>query len=81
MKGPTMRSPIIKTKFTERTSRYGSHMGTCLDFPHYAEAWFEGRRDTGVEITSDMYPTLEPYQLTEKAVALLRASTRRRIAK
>ncbi len=75
-----MRRPAIKTKFTERTSRYGSHMGTCHHFPDYAEAWFDGRRETGVEITSDMYPSLEPHQLAEKAVAMLRANTKRRLA-
>ncbi len=76
-----MSRPAIKSKFTERTSRYGAHLGTCHYFPDYAEAWFDGRRDTGVEITSDMYPTLEPYQLQEKAVAMLRASIRRRCAR
>ena len=48
---------MIRTKFTEATSRYGAHMGSCRHFPAMAEAWFDGLRDEAVVIQE---PGVEP---------------------
>jgi hypothetical protein len=69
---------MIKSKFEPATSRYDSHMGTCNHCPAVATAWITG--GARVEITAAQYPNLEPSALVEKAVAMLRAMTRRRSA-
>lgn len=60
---------MIRTRFEPSTSRYGAHMGTCEHFPAYAEAWFDGLRGEAVVVQE---PDLEPSQMVEKAVAILR---------
>lgn len=60
---------MIRSKFSPATSRYGSHMGTCYHYPAMAEAWFEGLRDEAVCVQE---LDLEPAQMIEKAVAILR---------
>lgn len=55
----------------EATSRYGSHMGTCVHIPAYAWAQEKGKPGR-VEITAEMYPGLDGPALQEKAIAILR---------
>lgn len=67
---------MVRTSYEPPTSRYGSHMGTCYHYPARASAWIAGGHR--VEITAEEYPNLDEGQLVEKAVAILRAQTRRR---
>lgn len=64
-----MTTPLIRTSYSPATSRYGSHMGACQHFPAMAEAWFSGLRDEAVIVVD---AGLEPSQMIEKAVAILR---------
>lgn len=65
----------IGSSYTEATSRYGAHMGTCYHYPAMARAWVRnqyGEVSAEIEITAEQYPNLEPHQLQAKAVAMLR---------
>jgi hypothetical protein len=62
----------IRTAFSPATSRYIS-TGECQHLPSLAEAWIAGRRDESVEISE---PDMEPAQMIEKAVAILRRRLR-----
>lgn len=64
----------IFSSYKPATSSYGAHMGICNHFPAIARAYIQrnGKTTAELEISAEQYPNLEPNQLTEKAIAILR---------
>lgn len=74
MSGHPFSADKITSGHTEATYRYAHHMGSGERVPATAWAtWRQGR----VELNGDDYPNLAPAQLEQKAVAMVRARTRK----
>jgi hypothetical protein len=65
---------MIRTSYSPATYQYAHHMGSGEHIPAMAAAWFDGLQHEAVIVTD---ASLEPRQMVERAVAILRQRTRR----